>query len=262
MGIEVGSGRLMVEDADGARGDDHGRQQIVVLLGAPGAGKGTQARFLSEALGIPHIASGDLLRDHRRRGTPLGWAAQACMDRGDLVPDELVVEMVMDRLAASDASRMALLDGFPRTRAQAEALDTRLATAGGQVTLALSLDVERDALVERLTGRWFCATCQVTYHERFSPPPATGTCGSCGARLSQRADDRPEVVKNRVDVYLRETLPVIEHYAARGVLDRVDGDQPIEVVRAHMRIATVGLRSGRKRLSGWSKPQLRGVRAS
>src|SRR3954462_8854022 len=144
------------------RGSDVMQRQrtIVLLLGAPGAGKGTQARFIGELLGIPHVASGDLLREHRRSGTALGRAAQEYMDRGDLVPDALVIDMIAERLEHQDARRGALLDGFPRTVAQAQALDTRLADGGDRVGAALYLDVPRAALVERLAGRWMCGTCQ------------------------------------------------------------------------------------------------------
>ena len=224
-----------------------GHDRVVLLLGAPGAGKGTQARFLSEVLGIPHVASGDLLREHRRRGTELGRAARAYMDRGDLVPDDLVIDMVMERLARSDAERGALLDGFPRTAGQALALDSSLRARGRAVQVALYLDVPEEALVERLAGRWICSGCQATYHERFSPPPVGGACSACGGELYQRPDDRREVVENRVEVYLRETLPVIEHYAARGVLHRVDGSRSVEEVRAALCVALGGVVRGQRR---------------
>ena len=160
-----------------------GHRQVVLLLGAPGAGKGTQARFVGDTLGIPHVASGDLLREHRRRGTELGKAAQAYMDRGDLVPDQLVIDMVMDRLTRPDARRGALLDGFPRTRSQAEALDRTLEQNSGTVRAVLYLDVPKDTLVARLAGRWICGNCQNTYHERFSPPQVEGICDECGGTL-------------------------------------------------------------------------------
>jgi adenylate kinase len=210
----------------------HGHD-VVLLLGAPGAGKGTQARFLAECLGIPRVASGDLLREHRCRGTELGRAAQAYMDRGDLVPDELVVDMVMQRLDAPDAARGVLLDGFPRTLAQAQALHERLVARDAAVKAAY-LDVPKPVLVERLSGRWNCRDCQATYHEVYNPSPAGSACGECGGELYQRPDDRREVVEKRVEVYLRETLPVVEHYEALGALRCVDGSQPIEVVRSEL----------------------------
>jgi adenylate kinase len=207
---------------------------VVLLLGAPGAGKGTQARFLADYLGIPHVASGDLLREHRRRCTELGLAAQAYMDRGDLVPDDLVVEMVMERLEAADAVRGVLLDGFPRTLAQAQALDCRLAARGAAVQAAVYLGVPKQVLVDRLSGRRICRECQATYHERFNPSATGSSCAACGGELYQRPDDSREVVENRVEVYLRETHPVIEHYKALGVLHHVDGNRPIDAVRVDL----------------------------
>jgi adenylate kinase len=225
----------------------HGPGQIILLLGGPGAGKGTQARFLGEVLGVPHVASGDLLREHRRRGTALGRAAEAYMDRGDLVPDELVIDMIMERLERADARRGALLDGFPRTRAQAEVLDHRLGLRGEAVRAALYLDVPKDVLVARLAGRWLCGTCQASYPGSSTVPPTDGACAACGDRLYQRPDDRPEVVEKRIEVYLRETLPVIDYYAARGLLRRIDGARPIEDVRAALCIALGGVVRGRRR---------------
>jgi len=209
--------------------------EVVLLLGAPGAGKGTQARFVADALGVPHVASGDLLREHRQAGTALGQAAQGYMDRGDLVPDELVVEMIAHRLDRPDAARGALLDGFPRTLPQALALEKRLASLGGAVTAAVYVDVPTEVLIERLAGRWICRRCQQSFHTVFNPPATDGVCDYCGGDLYQRSDDRREVVANRVAVYMRDTLPVVERYAAKGMLKRIDGDRPIEVVRTTMR---------------------------
>jgi adenylate kinase len=217
---------------------------MILLLGPPGAGKGTQARFLHLARAIPHIASGDLLRDHRRRGTPLGLAAQAFMDRGDLVPDEMVVSMVMDRLQRGDAVRGALLDGFPRSSAQARTMDELLAERGSAVQTALYLDVPTELLVQRIAGRWLCPSCQATYPSQASTPPGDGRCVACKDRLFQRPDDRPEVVQQRLEVYLRETLPVVEHYAARGVLVRIDGSREIDKVRATLCVSLGGVVRG------------------
>jgi adenylate kinase len=219
-------------------------RRVVLLLGAPGAGKGTQAQFLSQVLGLPHVASGDLLREHRRRGTALGKAAQSYMDRGDLVPDELVVDMILDRLDQSDAWHGVLLDGFPRTVSQAEALDGRLP---GMVRSALYLEVPREMLIRRLAGRWVCSGCQTSYHEQFNPPAREGYCDACGAELFQRPDDRREVVENRVEVYLRETLPAIEHYEQSGRLHRIDGSRGIEDVRARLCVALGGVVRGLRR---------------
>jgi adenylate kinase len=212
----------------------HRHDDVVLMLGAPGAGKGTQARFLAETFGVPHIASGDLLRDHSQRGTALGRAAKDYMDRGDLVPDALVVDMIADRLDQPDAAAGALLDGFPRTVEQAEALEERLRERGGIVQTAVYIEVPTSALVERLSGRWLCRQCQASYHETFSPPSQPGECDACGGELYQRADDTREIVANRVEVYLRDTLPVVERYAQQGILRRIDGDQPIEAVQASL----------------------------
>jgi adenylate kinase len=215
----------------------HRHDEVVLLLGAPGAGKGTQARFLSETLGMPMVASGDLLREHRKRGTELGRAAQEYMDRGDLVPDELVVDMIVHRLDEPDAAAGALLDGFPRNVAQADALEARLAERGGAITVAVYVDVPTEVLVERLAGRWMCPGCQASFHEVFNPPAVANTCDKCGGELYQRADDKREVVTNRVAVYLRDTLPVVERYQRQGILRRIDGNQPINVVKAALRQA-------------------------
>jgi adenylate kinase len=209
----------------------HHHHEVVLLLGAPGAGKGTQARFLAETLGVPHVASGDLLREHRQRGTALGLAAQEFMDRGDLVPDELVVEMIIDRLNQADASHGALLDGFPRTIAQAEALDKRLCAQGARIRRAIYVDVPTEVLVERLAGRWLCKVCQSTYHELFNPPSRISVCDRCDGELYQRSDDKREVVSNRVAVYLRDTMPVVKRYECQGILQVVDGNQSIDAVK-------------------------------
>jgi adenylate kinase len=213
--------------------------EVVLLLGAPGAGKGTQARFLARALGIPLVASGDLLREHRKRGTELGRAAQEYMDRGDLVPDELVVDMIVHRMDEPDASTGVLLDGFPRNIAQADALEARLAERGGRIRIAVYVDVPTDVLVERLAGRWMCPGCQASFHETFNPPVVPGTCDTCGGELYQRPDDKRDVVTNRVAVYLRDTMPVVQRYECQGILEHLDGNQPIEVVKAALRQAVV-----------------------
>ncbi|MFN8632459.1 MAG: adenylate kinase [Chloroflexota bacterium] len=210
---------------------DGGRYAVTVILGAPGAGKGTQARSLSQALGIPHVASGDLLREHRRRGTPLGLTARAYMDRGDLVPDELVVQMMVERLSRQDAMRGALLDGFPRTLAQATTLDAELAERGGGVRAALLLDVPAEVLVERLSGRRICIGCQDTFHVQLQSLPEDGTCPRCGDRLVQRPDDTPKVVLHRVEVYAEQTAPVIDYYRGLGVLRCADGTRSVEEIR-------------------------------
>jgi adenylate kinase len=215
----------------------HRHDEVVLLLGAPGAGKGTQARFLATTLGIPLVASGDLLREHRKQGTELGRHAQEFMDRGELVPDALVVEMILERLEQPDAGAGALLDGFPRNITQADVLDARLAHRGGAIRVAVYVDVPTRVLIERLAGRWMCPGCQASYHEVFNPSSADGTCDTCGGQLYQRADDKREVVANRVNVYLRDTLPVVERYERQGILKHIDGNQSIEAVKNALRQA-------------------------
>jgi adenylate kinase len=222
-------------------------RDVVLLLGAPGAGKGTQARFLAGVLRVPHVASGDLLREHRRLATPLGVAAQTYMDRGDLVPDNLVIDMIVERLDHADADRGVLLDGFPRTRAQAETLDQRLVSLETSVRAALYLDVPQPILIDRLAGRWVCPTCQSTYHRRYARPHVDGICDTCGAPLLQRHDDQREVVENRVAVYLRDTVPVVEHYARLGRLHRIDGDREIHDVRAELCMGLGGAVAGERK---------------
>jgi adenylate kinase len=193
---------------------------------------------------MPHIASGDLLRRHCQFGTPLGIAAQSYMDRGDLVPDQLVVDMVMDRLERPDAQSGALLDGFPRTRAQAQALDSSLAERSSEVRIALYLEVPTDVLVQRLAGRWLCPSCQATYPGGLDAPPNRGRCVGCGDQLYQRPDDRPTVVQNRIEVYLRETRPVIDHYTESGLVTRIDGVGSIEAVRCVLCVSLGGVVHG------------------
>ena len=199
------------------------QRDVVLLLGAPGAGKGTQAHFLAGVLGVPHVAS------------------------GDLVPDDVVIDMIVERLDRRDADRGVLLDGFPRTRAQAEVLDQRLAGLGTTVRAALYLDVPQPVLINRLAGRWMCSGCQSTYHERFAQPHVEGICDACGEALFQRRDDQREVVENRVRVYLRDTLPVVNHYAQRGNLHRVDGHREIHEVRAELCMRLGGAVTGQRR---------------
>ena len=215
----------------------HRHDEVVLLLGAPGAGKGTQARFLAETLQVPMVASGDLLREHRQRGTALGRAAQEYMDRGDLVPDELVVDMIVHRLDQPDAVAGVLLDGFPRNVAQADALEARLAARNGAIRVAVYVAVPTNVLVERLAGRWMCRGCQASFHELFNAPKVAKACDTCAGELYQRPDDKREVVANRVVVYLRDTLPVVERYERKGILRRIDGNQSINAVKLALRQA-------------------------
>jgi len=213
------------------------RYAVMLLIGAPGAGKGTQARFICEQRGIPHVATGDLLREHRRRGTPLGAIVRGYMDRGELVPDDLVLEMVARRLEEPDAAGGVLLDGFPRTRAQARALDADLAAQGGGVERVFFLDVPANALVDRLAGRRVCEECQGTFNLHTDDIGPDLECPECGETLVRRPDDERSVVQRRVGVYLRETAPVVDHYRLNGALHRIDGHRPIDEVRAEIQAA-------------------------
>jgi len=208
-----------------------GRFTVTLLIGAPGAGKGTQAQFMREALGLPHVSTGDLLRDHRRRGTDLGNKARAYMDRGDLVPDDLVVEMVIERLEEPDAEHGVVLDGFPRTLQQADALDAELAARGGGVHVALYLDVPPSVLVGRLSGRRICEECSGTFHIEMHRLPVDGTCPTCGGRLVQRRDDCREAVARRIDVFMNQTRPVLDHYRDLKLVHRVSADQPVDRIK-------------------------------
>lgn len=207
---------------------------VVVLLGPPGAGKGTQAVGLAGKLGLAHIASGDLFRGAVAAGTPLGRQARPYMERGELVPDELAVGLVLERLAQPDCQAGAVLDGFPRTAPQAEALDRALAAQGRQVEVVLLLDVPDATILERLTGRRICRDCQAPYHIVFNPPAQAGVCDRCGGPLYQREDDREETVRHRLEVYHAQTAPLISYYRQRGLLRRVDGAGEIEVVGARL----------------------------
>ena len=203
----------------------------IVLLGAPGAGKGTQAELLAERLHIPHVASGDLFREALRSDTPLGREAKAYMDRGELVPDELTIAMVRERLAAPDSREGVILDGFPRTVEQARALDGVLAEKGQKVDLVAFIRVRPEELLKRLSGRWTCRDCGGVYHTLYNPPATPDVCDACGGALYQRPDDRPETQSRRIEVYLAQTSPLIDHYRQRGVLVEIDGEQEIAKVQ-------------------------------
>jgi adenylate kinase len=203
----------------------------VLLLGGPGAGKGTQAQVLHEKFVIPQVASGDLFRDNLKRATPLGQQAKQFMDGGELVPDDVTIAMIRERLQQPDAHGGALLDGFPRTVPQARALDGLLAEFDGRVNVVLYIKVDQAALLERLAGRWTCrGPGQHTYHLLFNPPKRAGVCDVDGTELFQRADDTAEVQARRIKVFFEQTSPLIEFYRQRGLLVEVDGDQPIEKV--------------------------------
>ena len=209
----------------------------IVLLGAPGAGKGTQAEFLAEELGVPHVASGDLFREALKGDTPLGRQARSYMDRGELVPDAVTIAMVRERLQQPDTERGVILDGFPRTVEQAEALDQILAEDGRHVDLAVFINVRPEVLVQRLSGRWICQDCQGVYHTLHNPPQVVGSCDACGGALYQRTDDRPETQARRIEVYLQQTAPLIDYYRNQGRLVEVDGEQDIAAVRGALHAA-------------------------
>jgi len=209
----------------------------VILLGPPGAGKGTQAGLLAGSVSAAHVAPGDLFRKHLSGGTELGKLAKTYMDRGELVPDDVTIKMVLERIGAPDAAEGYVLDGFPRTIEQAKALDAALAGQAQEIDLTPLIEVETEELVRRLTGRWICRACPTPYHE-FSAPPATpGVCDACGGELYQRDDDKPEVVRARLETYERQTAPLVAYYEGQGKLVRVNGEQAIERVTADLRAA-------------------------
>jgi adenylate kinase len=203
----------------------------LVLLGAPGAGKGTQAQLLAEKLGLTHVSSGDLFRENLSKQTGLGMLAKSYMDKGELVPDDVTIAMVMERLGRADCAAGAILDGFPRTLAQAQALDRALEEQGQQITLAPYIRVAEDVLLARLAGRWTCTQCKAVYHQLFNPPQVAGVCDVCGGPLYQREDDTPETHKKRIDVYVEQTRPLIDYYREAGVLVEIDGEQDVEGVQ-------------------------------
>ncbi len=213
------------------------KPKYVILLGPPASGKGTQAARIRETLGIPHVASGDLFRENLKNATPLGMEAKAYMDRGELVPDDITIRMVMERLSRPDCAVGALLDGFPRTIPQAEALQKALAEKGLSINLVVNIVVPDDVLVERVTGRRLCRTCGASYHIKFNPPKVEGVCDLDGGELYQRDDDRVETVRKRLEVYWKQTSPLIDYYRAQGVLVDIDGNRPIPEVEAALMAA-------------------------
>ena len=202
----------------------------LVLLGAPGAGKGTQAKKLIEKYGIPQISTGDILRKAVADGTPLGKEAKSYMDKGGLVPDSVVIGLVKERLGKDDCKDGFILDGFPRNTAQAQTLDGVLAMMNTPITVALSVDVDKDDLMKRLTGRRTCKKCQQMYNVYSSPSKKDGICDKCGGELFQRDDDREETIKNRLDVYEKSTAPLIDHYGKKGILKSVKGVGSIDEI--------------------------------
>ena len=208
--------------------------KYIVLLGPPGAGKGTQAQIVAEKYGLAHVSSGDLFRENLKNETELGKLAQTYMKRGELVPDDVTIAMVRDRLSRLDCRDGALLDGFPRTPAQAESLAQMLQEFDGAVTLVPYISVPEEILVERLGGRWTCRANGHVFHEKFNPPVVAGICDLDGSELYQREDDKPETVKNRIKVYQEQTAPLISYYQERALLAEIDGTKPIEDVTTEL----------------------------
>ena len=202
----------------------------LILLGPPGSGKGTQAERLCKELNLPHVASGDLFRDHLRQESELGTLARSYIDVGQLVPDDVTIAMVQERLSRPDCRGGTILDGFPRTLTQAKALDSILLELGQQLTGVLFISVPDDVLIERLSGRRICRNCQTPYHILLSPPRDMQTCDQCGGELYQRDDDKPETIKARIEVYHNQTAPLIKYYRAADILHEVDGDKDIDQV--------------------------------
>ncbi|MCJ7435571.1 MAG: adenylate kinase [Anaerolineales bacterium] len=202
----------------------------IVILGPPGVGKGTQAKILSETNKLAHISSGDLFRENIKNQTDLGRLAKSFMDKGELVPDDVTIAMIKDRISRPDCEAGAILDGFPRTPAQADALEKMLAEFKGQVDKVPYITAAESVLIERISGRWTCRANGHVYHEKFSPPKATGKCDIDGSEIYQRDDDKIETVTRRIKVYLEQTAPLIDYYRQRGKLIEIDGTQPVEKV--------------------------------
>jgi adenylate kinase len=213
----------------------------IVLLGPPGSGKGTQAGALAQAFHALHLSTGDLFREHLSKGTELGQLAKSYMDRGAYVPDDVTVAMVFDRLRQPDAANGAIFDGFPRTLPQAEALDHGLAERGSQVDRAIVLVVPEDDLIRRLSGRWLCRLCGTPYNVASNPPKQPGVCDRDGGALYQRDDDKPEIVKTRLEVYRQQTFPLVEYYRQQGKLVEVNGAGDIASTRSQLVAAASGV---------------------
>lgn len=206
----------------------------IIMLGAPGAGKGTQAKMIAAKYGIPHISTGDILRANIKNGTELGAKAKEYMDKGLLVPDELIVDLVIDRFKEPDCENGYVLDGFPRTIPQAEALDKALTAIGENVDYAINVEVPDENIINRMGGRRACVGCGATYHIVYSPTKVEGKCDTCGADLIIRDDDKPETVKNRLNVYHEQTQPLIDYYTDKGITREVDGTVDMKEVFAEI----------------------------
>jgi len=204
----------------------------IIMLGAPGAGKGTQAKMIASKYEVPHISTGDIFRANIKNGTELGTEAKKYMDQGLLVPDELTVRILLDRVAQADCANGYVLDGFPRTIPQAKVLDDALNNLGDKIDYAINVDVPDENIIRRMSGRRACLSCGATYHIEHIPPKTEGICDTCGSALVLRDDDKAETVKNRLDVYHKQTQPLIDFYTEKGVLKSVDGTVPMEEVFA------------------------------
>ena len=202
----------------------------IIMLGAPGAGKGTQAQMIADQYHIPHISTGDIFRANIKNGTELGKKAKDFMDKGQLVPDELTVQILLDRVAQEDCTNGYVLDGFPRTIPQADVLDSELGKLGDKVDYAINVDVPDESIIHRMSGRRACLKCGATYHIEHIPPKQEGICDKCGSELVQREDDKPETVKNRLSVYHEQTQPLIEYYTQKHILKTVDGTRDMKDV--------------------------------
>ncbi len=202
----------------------------IIMLGAPGAGKGTQAKQIADKYGIPHISTGDIFRANIKNGTELGKKAKAYMDAGGLVPDELVCDLVVDRIQQDDCGNGFILDGFPRTIPQAEALTEALDKIGSKMDYAIDIEVADEAIISRMSGRRACLNCGATYHIVNIPPKQEGICDRCGSEIVLRDDDKPETVQKRLEVYHEQTQPLIDYYTAQGILKEIDGTLPMDTV--------------------------------
>lgn len=202
----------------------------IIMLGAPGAGKGTQAKKIAEKYHIPHVSTGDIFRTNIKEGTELGMKAKTFMDQGMLVPDEITIGMLMDRIREDDCAGGYVLDGFPRTIPQAESLSEALGKMGQKIDYAVNIDVPDENIIDRMAGRRACLTCGFTYHVKYNPSKVEGICDICGSDLVLREDDQPETVKKRLDIYHKQTQPLIVYYKSAGVLREVDGTQDMDMV--------------------------------
>jgi len=212
----------------------------IIFLGAPGAGKGTQAATIARELNLVHIATGDLFRQAQEQGTELGLKAKSYMEEGKLVPNEITIKMVLEQMSAPDCKAGVILDGFPRNLEQAEGLDKALAQQAEAIDKVIYIKVSEEELVKRLSGRWICRNCQTPYHATDSPPKVRGKCDKCGGELYQRPDDTPQTVKKRLEVYFSETVPLIDYYARRGKLLQVDGEGGVDEVGSRIVAALHG----------------------